>query len=235
MKKLRFYKNKKLDKIMAEEFLQIQKGGVDFGKGIIKLHPKLKPVKFIENITKKKNNIHLYFDNYYQTHDKAINHSIKNLQMVWRRKEKEFVKITENFFDNFPFPQGKYIAYASIINCNPRFLDSKTFQFFYKKPLAVMVYIVAHELLHFIFFDFIKKRLKKEISGLTEEKIWDLSEIFNVIVLESSRYQNIVDKQYILPYPNHKPLLSQFQKAYKKSCNAEEFIRQGINIMKTKK
>lgn len=235
MEKLRFYTNKQLDEIMAEQFFNEQGGGIDFGKGIVKLHPKLKSVRSLKNIVQKKKAIHLYFDNYYRTHNIAINRSIQNLQKSWRKKEKEFVEVTEKLFGGFQFPQGKYIAYASIINCNPRFLDSKTFQFFYKKTLADTIYTVVHEILHFIFFDFVGKKLKNEIKDLSEDQLWDLSEIFNVVVLESSRYQNIVDRRYVLPYPDHKRLLPQFRKAYKGSRYAEEFIKQGIAIIKTKK
>lgn len=235
MKKLRFYTNEQLDEIMAEQFFHEQGGGIDFGKGIVQLHPKLKSVKSLKNIERKKRVIHLYFDDYYRTHKEAINHSIKNLQKAWHKKEKEFVIRTEKFFGGFQFPQGKYIAYASIINCNPRFLKSKTFQYFYKKPLSDAIYTVAHELLHFIFFDFVEKKIKNEIKDLSEDQIWDLSEIFNVVVLGSPRYQQIVDKRYVVPYPNHKRFLSQFRKVYGNSRDAEEFIKQGVAIIKAKK
>jgi len=235
MKKLRFYTNKQLDEIMAEQFFHEQGGGIDFGKGIVTLHPQLKSARLLKNIVQRKKVIHLYFDNYYRTHKEAINHSIKNLQKAWHKKEKEFVMVTENFFGGFQFPQGKYIAYASIINCNPRFLDSKTFQFFYKKPLADAIYTVAHELLHFIFFDFVEKKLKNEIKNLSEDQIWNLSEIFNLVVLESPQYQHIVDKRYVIPYPDHKRFLSQFREADKDSCDAEEFIKRSIAIIKAKK
>lgn len=235
MKKLRFCTNKQLDEIMVEQFLHEQGGGIDFGKRIIKLHPKLKLTKSLENVEQKKKIIHLYIYKYYHNHKEEINYSIKNLQKAWNKKEKEFVIETEKFFSNFRFPEGKYIAYASIVDCNPRFLDSKTFQVFYKKKLADAIHTIAHELLHFIFFDFVEKKLKSEIKSLTEEQLWDLSEIFNVVVLGSAQYQNIVDKKYILSYPSHKPLLSQFGKAYKDSCNAEEFIKRGVTIIKAKK
>ncbi|HQK83670.1 MAG TPA: hypothetical protein PLK24_06965 [Atribacter sp.] len=235
MKKLRFCTNKQLDEIMIEQFLHEQGAGVDFGKRIIKLHPKLKSAKSLENTEQKKKIIHLYVYNYYRSHKEAISQSIKNLQKAWHKKEKEFVAVTGQFFMDYQFPKGKYIAYASIVDCNPRFLDSKTFQFFYKKKLADAIHTIVHELLHFIFFDFVEKKLKSEIKILTEEQLWDLSEIFNVVVLGSAQYQNIVDKKYVFPYPHHKPLLSQFRKAYKDSCNAEEFIKRGVTIIKTKK
>jgi len=235
MNKLRFYLNKKLDERMVEEFLNIQRGGIDFSEGIIKIHPKLKLAKSLKDVIQRKKIIHLYFNNYYRTHKTAILRKIKSIRKVWRKKENEYITITEDFFDGFQFPKGKYIAYASITNCNPRFLESKTFQFFYKKPLADAIYTIAHELLHFIFFDFIKKKLKKETKHLSEDQLWDLSEIFNVVVLKSPRYRRIVNQKFVIPYPYHRHYVRQFEKIYKNSRNAEEFIRHGISIISTKK
>ena len=160
---------------------------------------------------------------------------LKCVQEEWRKREQEYIAITQTFFSSFQFPEGKYIAYASIINCNPRFLDSKTFQFFYKKPVTDAIHTIAHELLHFIFFDFVKKKLRKEIRQLSEDQLWDLSEIFNVVVLESPRYRNIINPNSVIAYPDHQRYIKQFQKAYENSQNAEEFIRNGIAIIKAKK
>jgi len=235
MNKLRFYTNKKLDEIMTKQFFDEYGGGISFGKRIVKLHPKLKPVRLLKNTTQKKKAIHLYFNHYYRVHKATMWRSVQHLRQAWQSQEKEFITITQNFFGGFQFTKGKYIAYASIINCNPRFLDLKTFQFFYKKPIADAIYVISHELLHFIFFDFVEKKFKNEIKKLSEDQLWDLSEIFNVVVLESSRYQHIIDKQYVIPYPDHKRFLSQFRKTYRDSCNAEEFIKRGIAIINAKK
>jgi hypothetical protein len=232
MNKLRFYLNKELDERIAEEFLNIQRGGIDFGEGIIKIHPKLKLAWSLKDNSQRKKFIHTYFDNYYQTHKIEMLRKIESVRKAWRKQENEYITITEDFFDGFRFPKGKYIAYASIINCNPRFLESKTFQFFYKKPLADIIYTIGHELLHFIFFDFLKKNFKKEIKALSKNQLWDLSEIFNVIVLKSSRYRHIINQKFIIPYPNHRYHLRQFEKIYKKFPNAKEFIGYSIPIIK---
>ena len=192
MKKLRFYLNKKLDKRMAEEFLNVRGGGIDFGEGIIKSHPQLRAVKSLENIIQRKMAIRVYSDSYYQTHRTAILRKLESVKSAWRKREQKYIATTENFFGGFQFLKGKYIAYASIINCNPRFLEPKTFQFFYKKHLADAIYTIAHELLHFIFFNFIEKKFRKEVECLSEDQLWDLSEIFNVIVLKSPRYRHII-------------------------------------------
>lgn len=164
MNKLRFYTNRQLDEIIAEQFLDERGGGVDFGEGIVKLHPKLRPIRLLKDTAQKKKAIHLYFNHYYRLHRAAMSRSIQRLRQAWYKREKEFITVTKKFFGGFQFPKGKYIAYASIINCNPRFLDSKTFQFFYKKPVADAVHTIAHELLHFIFFDFVEKNLRTRLK-----------------------------------------------------------------------
>ena len=235
MNKLRFHLNKKLDERMAEEFLNMHGGGIDFGKGIIKIHPQLKSVRSLKDITQREKAIRIYLDRYYRIHKALMHRKIELLRLAWCKREKEFVAITENFFGGFRFPKGKYIAYVSIINCNPRFLESKTFQFFYKKPLADTTYTIAHELLHFIFFDFVETKLKKEIKRLSGDQLWDLSEIFNVVVLKSLRYRHIVNQKFVIPYPDHRRYIHQFEKTYKNSRNAEEFIRHGIAIISSVK
>lgn len=235
MKKLRFYLNKKLDERMAEEFLDEHGGGIDFGERIVKIHPQLKSVKSLKNIKQREKAIRVYFDNYYRTHRAVIHRNIERLRHAWYKREKEYSVITENFFGGFRFPKGKYIAYVSILNCNPRFLDSKMFQFFYKKPIADAIHTISHELLHFIFFDFIEQRLKKEIKMLLPDQLWNLSEIFNVIVLRSPRYRRIINKHFVRPYPSHRQYIRQFENAYRNSRDAEDFIQRGITIVKTKK
>jgi hypothetical protein len=235
MNRLRFYLNKKLDERMAEEFLNVHGGGVDFGEGIIKIHPQLKSIRSLRDVRQKKKAIRIYFNTYYRIHRTEMIRKLKRVRDAWRKYEQKYINITEKFFGGFQFPKGKYIAYASIINCNPRFLDSKTFQFFYKKPIDDAVYTIAHELLHFIFFDFVKKKFKKEIKELSEDQLWSFSEIFNVVILGSHQYRKIINQKFVIAYPEHQQYIKQFQKAYENSQNVKEFIRKGIAIIKAKK
>jgi len=233
MPKLRFYLNKELDKVMAEQFLDEQGGGVDFSLGIFRTHPKLKNLKSLPEVNLRRQNISRYFNLYYKNHHQEIEKKINQAKTAWRQREEEYVKITEDFFGGWKFPAGRYIAYASIIDCNPRFLESKTFQFFYKKSLDDTIHTIAHELLHFIFFDFVEKNFKNEAKRLSEEQLWDLSEIFNIVVLKSSHYRSIIDPRVkITPYPDHQPYLKIFEEIHQNSAGAEEFIRKSINAIK---
>lgn len=237
--KTRFHFNKKLDKQMISEFINIENGGgINFSDGIIKTHPKLKILKPSNDKLSARHKVSYlkeYVDTYYNKNKPTMLSKINFIKKAWKKKENKFIAIAENFFEGFDFSESDYIAYASIINCNPRFLESKTFQFYYKKSIPDAVHTIAHEILHFIFFDFIEKEMKKEIKNLSEEELWDLSEIFNTVLLGSKRYEKIVDKKFVIPYPDHSIYIPLFKKAYKKSKNAREFIAQGVAIILNKK
>lgn len=234
MKKIRFYLNKSFDKFMAVQFLDEKAAGVDFGKGIIKKHPQLKSATQANPIGKK-HIVNKYFDEYYKENRINLHKKLETFRNAWQKKENQFFVIAQSLFDGNYFQDGMYICYLSIINCNPRFIESKTFQIFYGKETDDAVYAIAHELLHFAFFDFIDKKLKKEGQALSEEQIWDLSEIFNIIILKSDLYKNIINKKFVYPYPDHKKFIPVFEKAYNHSANVKEFILKGIEILSKSK
>ncbi|MDO8435117.1 MAG: hypothetical protein Q7S89_00320 [bacterium] len=222
MKSLRFTTSKWLDKKMTQTFLDERAAGIDFGEGIVHLHPALRVAK--NNTVARNRIVDTYFNTYYRTHGAKMNQRVARVKEQWKKRELEYVIVTERYFGGFKFSSGMYVAYASIINCNPRFLDSKTFQFFYQKGVPDAIHTVAHELLHFIFFDFVKKKLPKLAISLPEEALWDVSEIFNVILLKSPRYQSLIDRRFVRPYPEHRKFISRAESLYKTSGSAKEFI-----------
>mgnify|MGYP001104137159 CR=1 FL=1 len=233
MKKIRFYLNKDLDKFIALQFLDEKAAGIDFGKSIIKIHPKLKKAKKAGQ-KKRQKIIGEYFDEYYDRNRIILQKKLKLFRKEWRKKENDFFNISTFIFNDFEFQKGMYICYLSIIDCNPRFLESKTFQVFYKKTIEEATQTIAHELLHFIFFDFLSEKMKKEMKILSKEDIWNLSEIFNVVILKSNLYKDIIDKKTVYSYPEHRKYLLPFERIYKESTSIKDFILKGIKILDRK-
>ncbi len=217
---------------MALVFLDEKAAGVDFSENIVRLHPKLSIAK--SDLRQRNLIVNNYFDKYYSLHNIEIKRRVSLIREKWREVEPRYFQTTEELFGGFKFPDGQYIAYASIVDCNPRFLDSKVFQFFYKKNIADAIQTISHELLHFIFFDFVKRRFHKLAISLSEEKLWDLSEIFNVVVLRSENYRGIIDSRYVHPYPDHKKLIPLAEKAYRESKDISEFIERSAAIVANK-
>ena len=94
----------------------------------------------------------------------------------------------------YPWPEGKYISYLSIFNCNPRFIETKEFQVSYKHPETTN-YVCVHEMLLFIFYDYLKKNFSKEYKKLDSKYIWKLSEIFNDVVLRLPEFVSITGQK----------------------------------------
>ena len=107
----------------------------------------------------------------------------------------------------------------------PRFLDNKTFQIPYrhKKPSYVPV-IVAHEMLHFMFYDYFLSRYKKYGADKYHMFVWNVSEIFNEVVQGSPKWLEVFGDS-ATGYPQHEKIVARLQKRfYKKDIELEELV-----------
>ncbi|HOL54058.1 MAG: hypothetical protein PHF40_01530 [Candidatus Pacebacteria bacterium] len=230
--KVRFQLNKELDKKMALEFVSFHRGGIDFAKNIIALHPLLKILTKL-NQGQKRKVINDYFDIYYQQHREILQKCVTAFNYEWRRVEKAFLREAAKIFHHYPFPKGKYLGYLSIINCNPRFLSNKTFQIYYRHPQGV-VYVTMHELLHFIFYDYAIQQHPQIFKKLDPENgiFWDLSEIFNDVILSLPPFKKLHKQQKIICYPEHQQYFQKFQKLWQQTNDIDQWLVEGLEILK---
>lgn len=102
----------------------------------------------------------------------------------------------------------QYIGIGTIFYCYPRFVSEKTFLF----PITKLnsnskisaSSVTAHELLHFIFFDYIEKTYgitgDSSKTKMDKNYAWQVSEAFNSIIEGWEPYQKIFDSKSH-PYP----------------------------------
>lgn len=200
-----------LDEEMCFDFFNFKSAGIDFGKGIIALHPQLRSVKALSP-NKRKKAIAAYVIRYYRSHKRELAAALERAKKDWQKVEPSFFSATARIFGSFPWPKGKYIGYLSIFNCNPRFLSDKTFQIFYQAERGVRR-LVAHEMLHFIFYTFLEKKGECQVS---EQKKWILSEVFNAIILNEKEFKSIIAPVRELGYPEHRSCIRSFTKEWEK-------------------
>ncbi|MDD5318674.1 MAG: hypothetical protein PHF79_02550 [Candidatus Pacebacteria bacterium] len=126
--------------------------------------------------------------------------------------------------------EHNFRGYISIFNCNPRFPESKEFQIFYKKDIKDKTEVVFHEILHFIFFDYCTANLPEETSPLDKNtgKLWELSEIINVIILNLPEFKTLIGREERLFYPGLKDMLAIVQIIWNKKTSMQQFIRDGL-------
>lgn len=230
--KVKFELNKTLDKRMALEFLGMEQGGTDFSRGIINVHPELKKLKETKSETERRRSISGYFDAFYKEHDTYLKSRVREFQKEWGEVEKGFLKEVNKIFKGHPFPKGKYVGYLSITDCNPRFLEDKTFQIFYQHPDGAS-YVTAHELLHFIFYDYAVKRHSELFKGANTEKgiFWNAAEIFNSVILHTPNFTKIHGLKKRRVYPNHKNHMPKLAAIWQKSQDIDELITATYDLL----
>ncbi len=205
---VRFQLNKELDIKMCNEFLYVKGGGIDFGLVLVRLYRNLADIKEEKNEELRLKLITEFIDGYYKRNIAVFNEILKVAENSWYEVEDEFFTAVTKLFGDYKWPKGEYTGYISMLNSNPRFLNNKTFQCFYKKVMdGRSNSTIAHEMLHFIFFDYlenVKIDFKKKYSN---EEIWRLSEAFNEVVQTFSYFKNFGNSKNSKGYPEIETLV----------------------------
>lgn len=222
--KIKFKIDPKKDVSTFFDFLRDSKydEGRNFEWAILKHYPYFK--KFDENIDKRI--VGDFVFKYYSKNKSAIEKNFITYENNWKKIEKEFFSLVENVFPKLKWPKGKYIAYPTMWSMYPRFLDDKTFQIpAISKKKKTVYFIIAHEMLHFIFYEYFLNKYKKYKSHKYDFLAWHVSEIFNVIIMNRPGWQKIL-KNKDDGYPEHRKII---KKLSKKDYNLDDLIN---NIIK---
>lgn len=215
MPKLKFRFNSKLDIEIAWGFYNNPKyAGVDFWKkGALKYHDELKA---IEEIPKKKNFLSNYIVSLYRQHKNEFERRKKEIEALYKKKEQKFFCETEKIFKNYPWPKGKYVAYLSIFDFCPRFLDDKTFFVFMYDNDKGILFTIFHEMLHFIFYDYCLTKYPRMFKNQDTEigRFWELSELFNAAIQQTPSFKKLHGSINEIGYPELKTKFKEAKKAW---------------------
>lgn len=206
--------NKQLDKEVYMAFRESVFGGVDFGKKISDDHPDI-----------NKENCGIYIDNFYMAHERELTEARESTKACFTDVKDALFAELQKYFDH-DYSRKRYTCYLSIFNCNPRYIETKTFQVYYKRPYHLRKEVIAHELTHFAFYDFCHSIGIKDSNAL-----WKLSEIFNVIFLNLPPIRNAIGAEELLFYPELKDKLEAVKLIWEKQVNAKEFIKASLHYL----
>jgi hypothetical protein len=93
----------------------------------------------------------------------------------WKNKQKAYFELVNELFDGKYWPEGKYIAYATIWGVYPKFIEDKTFQIpAINKDAEFTISVIAHEMLHFIFYEYFLKNYPKYDLDNNSFFIWNV-------------------------------------------------------------
>ncbi len=131
--------------------------------------------------------INEYTKHIYKSRKKEVEEGIERAKKEWRKVEKQYFQLANNIFKGHSWPKGSYRGVASIWHMFPRYIDKKMFFFPYNHQIPrYSNKVIAHEMLHFIFFDYLEKNynLKEDsiIKNKPKDHIWRVSEVFNNVI-----------------------------------------------------
>jgi hypothetical protein len=152
-----------------------------------------------------------YTGNYFSVHQQDIKRNVSQIEKGWSKVARRYYLLMDKVFKGYPWPKGNYRAIASIYNMFPRYINYKIFFF---PPDSRMPNrankIIAHEMTHFIFFDYLHKKYKMtedfKIKGKPDNYVWLVSEIFNFTLESWAPYKKILKNE-----PRHRPYFGELK------------------------
>ena len=186
-------------------------GGRSLRWGIFRKHPSV--CRFMND----RKRVDAYIRSIYKKRAGDMAEALEFYRKQWKAKENVFFSLTDKLFPGFFWPKGKYIAYLTIWSMFPRFLEDKTFQipFRYRRKKYVNV-IIAHEMLHFIFYEWFYKQYPRYRQPRYNYFVWNVSEIFNVLIQDSYPWIRTFGMK-TMPYPEHKKIIRRIGLAWAES------------------
>lgn len=196
-------------------------GGRNLQWAVFRLYPELKNCIDVKKGKIEKKQIELFVKKMYLKNKGAINQNLNVYKSNWQRKERAFYDLTSQIFGGHKWPKGKYIAYFTIWGMFPRFLKDKTFQIPHKfRRKRYLNVIIAHEMLHFIFYDYFYEHYSKYEKDKYGFFVWHISEIFNEIVQNSPKWLKVF-KLKTMGYPEHKNIVKKLSKKFYRRENID--------------
>lgn len=202
------------------EFCFKKSGFWDWSSRIFLFHPKLKDIKGSKNRRD-------YIKDFYKKKGNYIKKRKEIIEKDWLKIHKQYIYVLEEILE-IKWPNNKKItAYISICPICPRFLKTWSFSVFFKYNLDSIRYIIAHEILHFLYFKkwkgvFPKSKVRTFDTPHIE---WHLSEILAPVILNHAKIQKII-KYKSKGYKEHRDfrinLPEHFEHLYKESLKRKE-------------
>jgi hypothetical protein len=139
----------------------------------------------VTSAKKRRELVKAYIEDGFRKNRKRIRNNVSAVERTWRSKEQGYFKLMDVVFGGYPWPRGKYEGYASVFSMYPRDVADKTFHFSaFDSGHAVAT--TSHELMHFIFFDYVRRHygLKEgdRVPGHGPNYLWNVSEVFNAVI-----------------------------------------------------
>lgn len=189
-------------------------GGRNIEWAIVRKYPNLRKWFEKAEFVGRREEVVKFVSARYKKEKEAIEKNLSQYELKWREIEPAYDELVRNLFGDYPWPEGKYIGYATLWGIFPRFLEDKTFQVPYRfKNRKYVNVIIAHELLHFIFYAYFHEKYPRYQDDEYDEFSWHVSEIFNGVIQDSESWKKVFGLPSVVD-PAHREVVSQLSKIH---------------------
>lgn len=173
-----------------------------------------------------------YFKNFYQKNKEQIESELKQGEQKWQEIKNDFYNKVDELFSNYPWPKGDYLAIGSILNIYPRWIKEKKFTFPCHPGFAdwLKIKIIAHEMLHFIEYDYLEKKFNLMPSGpnSVDNSFWQFTENLNVLIENESEWRRLLalgTNSGSRPYPECRAQYEKMKPIWDKNKSIDDLVR----------
>ena len=184
-----------------------------------------------QDIKEIKSFVSAYLDKYYSTHINNLKIDVIRAQDNWLKVERQYLSLLKALFPKYKLPNRIVKAYITIWGMYPRDIDHLTFWIpDTYKPVSYINVTIAHELLHFAFYDQFYKQYPKYKNDEYNYFVWQASEIFNSVVQRSQEWLSVF-KMPNMGYPDQEKLVNKLSKQYVHSIDADKLIKDILKLL----
>ncbi len=172
---------------------------------------------------------------------KVLQEKAKSTQAEWDKiNDRILGALSEVVEQDWSNDDARISGRITVNPMGPRYLETRTFDVFYRRPTERIVYFAIHEILHFIYFEkwetIFPKTPKEEFE--IPHLIWALSEMMPGVVLNDERIQKVFkykftsNPEFEALKLDGKPLMSHIKELYDDRRDFEDFLRKSFKFVK---
>jgi len=175
-----------------------------------------------------------YLDEYYSKRTNDLKIDAIRAKKNWLAVEQQYLFLLKALFPKYKLPTQIIKAYITIWGLYPRDIDHLTFWIpdTYKPAYYINV-TIAHELLHFAFYDQFYKQYSKYKNSKYNYFVWQTSEIFNSVAQRSQEWLSVF-KMPNMGYPDQEKLVNKLSKKYNHNIDANKLIKEILKLLQTR-
>lgn len=168
-----------------------------------------------------------YINSFYNTSADKIKRGVDDTTKRWKELETKYYTLVNEIFKGYVWSKGEYFGTASIFLMYPRNINQKTFFFPFENIKFDPLGVIAHEMLHFIFYDYINKHYnvseQSKFKGKNNQYVWQVAETFNTTIENWKPYKTLFTEDS-KPYAGCEDMFEAMKKEWNKNPDIVRFL-----------